>query len=167
MSRVLRELLNFADRLEAGLLSDPCVDPAVERFAVRVPGAAAVDLKVLAHGSVVTRLHARGDALATDRRLLVVAGEQVLQEWSWQQDVSDVTLLQDGLGVGLLPSAALHAAGTRTLFGTVTERMLEHPLPPPSETVPLALRWFMVEGAWWASRGELDGWRDRLRAAPW
>lgn len=167
MTRVLRELLDFADRLEAGALSDPLVDRAVERFAVRVPASAAVDLKVLEHGAVVTRLHARGDTVATDRRLLVVDGDEVLQEWSWERDVAQVTLLQDGLGVGLLPSDARYAAGTRTVFGTVTDRMLEHPLPPAADTVALALRWFMVEGAWWASRDDLDGWREHLRGLPW
>lgn len=167
MSRVLRELLHFADQLEAGTPRDPSVDPEVERFAVRVPACAAVDLKVLAHGSVVTKVHARGDVVATDRRLRVVDGDEVLRDWAWERDVTEVVLLQDGLGIGLLPSPELHAAGTRTLFGAVTERMLEHPLPPDHETVPLALRWFMVEAAFYASRDDLDGWREHLRGLPW
>lgn len=171
MSRVLRELLDFADRLEAGALADPVAEAVLdrtdERFAVRVPAAAAVDLTVLEQGAVVTRLRARGDVVASDRRLLVVSGEQVLQEWSWQQDVAEVSLLQDGLGIGCLPSDALWAAGTRTVFGVVTERMLEHPLPSPADTVPFALRWFMVAGAWWAARGDLDGWREHLQGHPW
>lgn len=166
MSPLLRELLHFADRLEAGLLDDPFRPDEGERFAVRVAGAAAVDLTLLEHGPHVTRLHATGDAVVTDRRLLVVADGEVQHAWSWA-DVGDLTLLRDGLGVALLPSAALHAAGTRTLFGAVTRRLLEHPAPSPAETVPLGLRWLMVEGAWWASRGELAGWRERLRDLPW
>ncbi|MCW2678905.1 MAG: hypothetical protein JWM62_306 [Frankiales bacterium] len=67
----------------------------------------------------------------------------------------------------LLDVADRLEAGTRTLFGTVTERMLEHPLPSPVDTVPLALRWFMVAGAWWASRDDVDGWREHLRGLPW
>lgn len=167
MSRVLRELLHYADQLEAGAPRDPLVDPAVERFAVRVPACAAVDLKVLEHGSVVTKLHVRGDAVATDRRLLVVDGDEVVSEWVWQRDVTEVVLLQDGLGIGLLPSAERYAAGTRTLFGTVTARMLEHPLPPDHETVPLAMSWFKAEAAFYASRDDLDGWREHLRGLPW
>lgn len=167
MSRVLRELLHCADELERGVLRDPSVDPAVERVAVRVPGAAAVDLQVLEHGSVVTRLHARGDVVATDQRLLLVAGDEVVRAWSWERDVAQVVPLQDGLGVGLLPSDELYASGVRTVFGTVTARMLEEPLPPPSDTVPLALAWFRVQSCWWAARDDLDGWREHLRGLPW
>lgn len=166
MSPLLRELLHHADRLEAGLLTDSVRLDEGERFAVRVEGAAAVDLTILETGPHVTRLHATGDAVATDRRLLVVAGGEVQHAWAWE-DASDLTLLRDGLGVALLPSAALHAAGTRTLFGTVARRLLEHPPPEPAETVPLGLRWLMVEAAWWASRDDLLGWRERLRGLPW
>lgn len=166
MNRLLRELLDVAERLEAGLLRDPFVDPAEERFVVRVEGAAAVELTLLGTGPFVTKVHARGDVVVTDRRLVVVADGEAQHAWAWE-DVSDLTLLRDGLGVALLPSEALHAAGARTLFGPVTQRLLDHPPPSPAETVPLALRWFMVEGAWWASRDDLDGWRERLRGLPW
>jgi len=163
---LLRELLEIAGRFEAGQLTDPFVDPEQERFAVRVERAAAVDLTLLETGPHVTRLHATGDLVVSDQRLVVVADGEPVHTWSWS-DVSNLALLRDGLGVALLPTEALHAAGTRTLFGPVTARLLEHPPPSPAETVPLGLRWLMVEGAFWAHREDLDGWRERLRSLPW
>lgn len=163
-AQVLRELLDHADRLADGRLADPAVDATQERFVVRVPAAAAVDLRLLPTGPVVTRVHAQGDVVATDRRLLVLEREQVRAQWSWQSDVSELTLLPHGVGVALAPSPERHAAGVRTVFGAVTARVLVQPPARPEETVPLGLLWFMVESAWWASRGELDGWRERVQA---
>lgn len=161
MSALLHDLLTWTDALVDGRLGPP-VDGA--RFAVRLPSCAAVALDVTATGPVVTRLFGIGEAVATDRRLALVDGDDELYGWDWQDDVGGATLLQDGLGIGLLPSQARWEAGVRTLTGLVPTTFLGAVPPPRETTVPLAWGWLKVEAAYALAAGELDDWRARVTA---
>lgn len=154
--QVYAELAEWSRQFEAGQLTDPAAGPG-ERFGIRIPDAAGVDLAIVREGPKVTAVHAEGDVVATDRRLMVVRGAKILYSWSWAADVERAVGLQDGLGVGLMPSPERFAEGRRGQ-GVVTSLLLKRRTPSRAATVPLLFRWGQVVGAWRASKGELGDW---------
>ena len=162
-----RELLSWAEDFEAGAVSDPSLldgslEPA-ERPAVRLGPACGVRLRIEATGPVVTEVGARGTVLATDRRVLLLAGATT-ETWAWATDVAEVIALRDGLGVAWMPSATRRDAGVNQLEGLVVPALAAGHRPVPAETRPMFVDWMKVVVAWRANRdGGLDRWRAEFR----
>jgi hypothetical protein len=165
IAAMMNDLLAWSETFEAGAITDPAVDPGSgERFAVRVPDSAAVGVLFQRGKERFVERFAKGDVVATDRRLLVVRGDTVLHCWTWATDMGDgSSLVLDGLGAHFLPSDALHAAGARYLLGVVPQAALKRRPPRPGLFFPMIAAWSQVIAGYQASRGELEIWRDRQR----
>ncbi len=112
-------LLGWASQFEKGELSDPFATRG-ERFAVRIPAAVAADISIRPDVAVAERVFARGDAIATDSRLVIVVGAETQFVWDWKLDVDGATALRDGFGVALLPTSSRQQEG-RGITGVVFE----------------------------------------------
>jgi hypothetical protein len=163
---MMQDLLVWSEKFEAGAITDPLIDPqSGERVAIRIPEAAAVGAFVRPTELVVKQVYAKGDIVATDRRVLVVDGTTVRHTWVWEQDTgAESTLASNGEGALFLPSEAQHAAGARHLLGTVPKGVLRRRKPAAGLYFPMLAAWSQVIAAHELSRGGLDAWRDRQRA---
>jgi hypothetical protein len=166
IAAMMQDLLVWSEKFEAGAITDPAIDPrSGERVAIRIPEAAAVGAFVRPTGLDVKTVYAKGDVLATDRRLLVLDGSTVRHTWVWAEDTgAESTLASDGEGALFLPSEAQHESGARHLLGTVPSGLLRRRKPAAGLYFPMIAAWSQVIAAHEASRGELDAWRDRQRA---
>jgi hypothetical protein len=165
IAAMMSDLLVWSEKFEAGAITDPAVDPhSGERVAIRIPEAAAVGAFTRPDELKILTVYAKGDVVATDRRVLVLDGEKLVHSWTWATDMGeDSTLESDGHGALFLPSDALHAAGTRHLLGTVPQGVLRRRKPAAGLYFPMIAAWSRVIAAHRASRGELDAWRDKQR----
>ena len=166
IAAMMQDLLVWSEKFEAAAITDPLIDPrSGERVAIRIPEAAAVGALVRPTGVDVKQVYAKGDIVATDRRLLVVDGATVRHTWVWAQDTgAESTLASNGEGALFLPSDAQHQAGARHLLGTVPSGLLRRRKPAAGLYFPMIAAWSQVIAAHELSRGELDSWRDRQRA---
>jgi hypothetical protein len=165
IAAMMSDLLAWSEKFEAGAITDPAIDPhSGERVAIRIPKAAAVGAFSRPHELKILTVYAKGDIVATDRRVLVLDGTAVLHTWTWATDMgADSTLQWDGQGALFLPSDAAHAAGARHLLGTVPVGLLKRRKPTPGLYFPMIAAWSRVIAAHKESRGELEAWRDRQR----
>jgi hypothetical protein len=166
ITAMMQDLLIWSEKFEAAAITDPLIDPrSGERVAIRIPEAAAVGALVRPAGLDIKKVYAKGDLVATDRRVLVVDGTAVRHTWVWEEDTgAEATLASDGEGALFLPSEAQHATGARHLLGTVPSGVLRRRKPPAGLYFPMLAAWSQVIAAHALSRGELDSWRDRQRA---
>jgi hypothetical protein len=159
-------LLRWANDFEAGALTDPGLELETgERFAVRVDNVAAVGAMLNPERLEIRHTYGTGSAVVTDRRVVVVKGEQPQVEWRWGDDLGDGTVARHGQGVLWLPSQARHDEGTRHLLGVVTELVTRRfRKPDPALTAALIPAWLRVRGAQRAARGEFEAWRHEVES---
>jgi hypothetical protein len=165
IAAMMSDLLVWSEKFEAGAITDPAIDPqSGERVAIRIPKAAAVGAFTRPDELKILTVYAKGDIVATDRRVLVLDGSAVIHTWTWASDMgADSTLESDGHGALFMPSEAAHAAGARHLLGTVPAGLLKRRKPARGLYFPMIAAWSRVIAAHQESRGELESWRDRQR----
>jgi hypothetical protein len=155
-------LLAWSEEFEAGMVNDPALLDGTldrgERVAVRGAPITTVRLEVKREGPAVTGAGSTGSMLATDRRVLLAAGGDIMSWW-WARDVGEVTPLRNYLGVMWSPSEARFEAGAG-LEGLVLPEFARGDDPLPPADAGLRSLWVKVQVAWRASQpGGVADWR--------
>jgi hypothetical protein len=164
---VVAGVLSWAEEFAAGRINDPALldgslDPG-EHVAVRIGPVVAATL-ALAPVPTVASAGATGTLLATDRRVQLLVGGTVDQQWTWSEDVDTLIPIRDGLGVQWSTSPSRLAAGATHLEGLVVPALVRGERQSPEQVRALFPEFMKVQAAWRASQpGGVAAWATEFR----